>query len=57
MQSHGIELDKKPMVKNLNCQLLKFMQGSEILEKDFTIPEFDGKQVKLAHKRFDNIGI
>ena len=35
----------KPTTKNLNNRLLKFIQGSEILEKEFGNPVWDGAQV------------
>ena len=47
LQTHGLQTSSKPTTKNLNNHLLKFIQGAEIQEKEFGIPEIDGKQVVL----------
>ncbi len=41
-----LDLVTKPTVRNLNSALLKFHQGSDILEKEIQNPELDNKQVK-----------
>jgi hypothetical protein len=41
----GIKTEIKPTVKNLNSQLLKFKQGTEIHEKSMNIAGLDGHQV------------
>ncbi len=43
-----LDLVTKPTVRNLNSALLKFYQGSDILEKEIQNPELDNKQVKNA---------
>ena len=49
MQSHGIRTVRKPTTKNLNSKLLEFVQGSGILEADFSIPSVDKQQVIMLY--------
>ena len=51
-----METKKKPTIKTLTSDLLKFTQGSEILEKEFGKKEIDKLQkLKMTYK--DLMGI
>ncbi len=43
MEELNIQTEVKPTMKNLNSKLLKFVQGSDILEKEMALPDFDKK--------------